>query len=90
MKAFEYLAAGIAIGAAVSAFLAPQSGEETRKWIANKCLDGIEAANERVWQSRVQLGNKLDRGQRQISQLVAAGRESFDKPDSLQSPVTLL
>ena len=90
MKAFEYLAAGIAIGAAVSAFFAPRSGEETRKWIANKCLDGVEAANERVWQSRAQLRLKLDRSQRQISHLVAAGRDAFDKRKSLNSPVSLL
>jgi len=48
--AFGYLAARI--GAAVSKICAPKSGDETRRWVANKCFDAIDAANEKVWQSR--------------------------------------
>jgi gas vesicle protein len=76
--ACEYLAAGIAIGAAISIFVAPKSGKDTRKWIANKCLDGIETTNGKFWQSRVQFREILNRGQRQINEAVAAGREAFD------------
>jgi gas vesicle protein len=76
--ACEYVAAGIAIGAAISIFLAPKSGKDTRKWIANKCLDGIETANGKFWQSRVQFREILNRGQRQINEAVTAGREAFD------------
>ena len=74
--ACEYVAAGIAIGAAISILFVSKSGEENRKWIANKCFDGIEAANGKVWQSRVHIGEMLNRSQRQISQVVAAGREA--------------
>lgn len=84
--ACEYVAAGIAIGAAISIFLAPKSGEETRKWIADKCLDGIEAANGKVWQSRVHIAGMLNRGQRQISEVVAAGRETVGR-NGAQRPV---
>lgn len=74
--ACEYVVAGIAIGAAISIFFAPKSGKDTRKWIANKCFDGIEAANGKVWQSRVHVGEMLNRGQRQIREVVASGREA--------------
>jgi gas vesicle protein len=74
--ACAYLAAGVGIGAALSVFFAPKSGKDTRKWIANKCLDGIETANGKVWQSRVHVGEMLNRGQRQIREVVAAGREA--------------
>jgi gas vesicle protein len=86
-KACEYIAAGVAVGAAITMFFAPKSGKETRKWIARKCLDGIEAANGQVWQSRVQLAEMLNRSQRQISQVVAAGREAVGRPNGSQSPV---
>jgi gas vesicle protein len=89
--AFAYLGVGVGIGAALSVFFAPKSGEEARKWVANKCFDAIDAANERVRESRVHVKDILDRGQQQISQAVAAGRESFDKHKAAaESPVAVL
>jgi gas vesicle protein len=85
----EYVAAGLAIGAILSLFFAPKSGKDTRKWIANKCLDGIDAANAKVWQSRVHVSEMMNRGQRQVSQIVAAGREAVGK-EAAQSPVATL
>jgi gas vesicle protein len=85
-----YLAAGIGIGAALSIFLAPRSGEETRKWVANKCFDVIDAANEMVWQSRVHVRDTMNRGQQEISKAVAAGREAFGKYEEAESPVAVL
>jgi gas vesicle protein len=84
-----YLAAGVGIGVALSVLLAPKSGEETRKWVANKCFDAIDAANEKVWQSRVHVRDIMDRGQQEISQAVAAGRESFGNKEA-ESPVAVL
>jgi len=77
---FRYLAAGLGIGAALSIFLAPKSGEETRKWIANKCLDAVDTANEKLRKSRMQVREVVDRGQVQVSEAVAAGREAIGKP----------
>lgn len=77
---FGYLAAGLGIGAALSIFLAPKSGEETRKWIANKCLDAVDTANEKLRKSRMQFHEIVDRGQVQVSEAVAAGREAIGKP----------
>jgi gas vesicle protein len=91
MKAeFGYVAAGIGIGAALSVFFAPTSGEETRKWVVNKCFDAIDTANEKVWQSRLHVRDMMNRGQQEISKAVEAGRESFSKPKAAESPVTVL
>jgi gas vesicle protein len=77
---FTYLIAGLGIGAAVSVFLAPKSGKETRKWIAGKSLNAIDAANEKVRESRVQVREFMDRGQQKIHEAVAAGREAIAEP----------
>jgi gas vesicle protein len=81
-----YLVAGIGIGAALSVCFAPKSGEETRKWVASKCFDAIDAANDRVWQSRLHVRGIMDRGQRQITEAVAAGRKSFRNHEA-ENPV---
>jgi gas vesicle protein len=75
-----YLVAGLGVGAALSLFLAPKSGVETRKWIADKCLNAIDTANQKVQQSRVHVRDVLDRRQQQISEAVTAGREAIGKP----------
>jgi gas vesicle protein len=90
MKAACALVAGLGIGAAVSMLFAPKSGEETRKWVANKCFDAIDAAIEMVWQSRPHVRDIMSRGQQEISKAVAAGRESFGKDKAAESPVAVL
>jgi len=77
---FAYLVAGLGIGAALSVFLAPKSGEETRNWLANKCFDSVDTANEKVRQARVQVREIVDRGQQQVSDAVAAGRAAIREP----------
>jgi gas vesicle protein len=79
----------VGLGAVLSIFFAPKSGEETRKWVANKGFDAIDAANKKVWQSRVHLKEIMDRGQLQITEAVIAGRRSFGK-DEAESPVAVL
>jgi gas vesicle protein len=74
-----YLVAGLGIGATLSIFLAPRSGAETRQWIANKCLDGVDAANKSVRHSRRQMKDMMDQGQEKISEVVEAGREAIGK-----------
>ena len=74
-----YLAAGLGIGAAVSIFLAPKSGAETRQWIANKCLNGVNIANDKVRQTRVRVKHMMDQGQQKISEAVVAGRKAVGK-----------
>ena len=78
-SAFGFLVAGLGIGAALSVFLAPQSGAETRKWIATKCLDGVDAANVKVQQARLRMHELVDQGQQKVSAAVVARREAFGK-----------
>lgn len=74
-----YLVAGLGIGATLSIFLAPRSGAETRQWIANKCLDGIDTANKSVRHTRRQVKVVMDQGQEKISDVVGAAREAIGK-----------
>jgi len=74
-----YLVAGLGIGAAVSIFLAPRSGAETRQWIANKCLNGLNTANEQVRRTRLHVKDMLDQGQQKISEAIVAGRKASGK-----------
>jgi hypothetical protein len=75
--AFVFLVAGLEIGAALSVFLAPKSGAETVKWIATKCLDGVEAANVKVRRVRLRMHEVVDKGQQKVSEAVIARREAF-------------
>ena len=79
VSTFVYLVAGLGIGAAVSILLAPKSGAETRQWIANKCLDGVDTANKKVRHTRRQVKDMMDQGQEKISEAVEAGREAIGK-----------
>ena len=74
-----YLAVGLGVGAAVSLLLAPKSGAETRLWIANKCLNGIDTANEKVRKTRSRVKHVMDQGQEKISDAVDSGREAYAK-----------
>ena len=78
-SAFGFLVAGLGIGAAFSVFFAPRSGVDTRKWIATKCLDGIDTANMRIRQARLHLHELVDQGQQKVSDAVIARREAFGK-----------
>ena len=80
-----YLVAGVGIGAAASTFLTPKSGTETRKWVANKCFNGIDTANEKIWQTRLHVKDIMDRGQQKISEVVVAGRETIGKSKVAES-----
>jgi gas vesicle protein len=86
--AFAFLVAGLGIGAALSVFLAPKSGAETRKWIATKCLDGIDSANMKVRETRVRVHEFVDEGQQKVSEAVTAGREAIgkEKPEAQVKP----
>jgi gas vesicle protein len=85
-SAVGFLLVGLGIGAAASVFLAPQSGADTRKWIAKKCLDGVDAANMKVRQTRLYVHELVDEGQRKVSEAVVAGREAFGSAKKESKP----
>jgi gas vesicle protein len=72
-----YLVAGLGIGATLSIFLAPRSGAETRQWIANKCLDGVDIANKSVRHTRRKVKDVMDQCQEKISEVVEATQEAI-------------
>lgn len=74
-----YLVAGLGIGTAMSIFLAPRSGVETRQWVANKCMDGIDTANKKVRQTCLQVKDMMNQGQQKFSEVVVAGLEAIGK-----------
>jgi len=80
--AFAFLVAGLGIGAALSVFLAPKSGAETREWIEAKCLDGVDAANAKVRQARMRMHELVDQGQQKLSEAVIARREAAGRTKS--------
>jgi gas vesicle protein len=68
-RSATYLAVGLGIGAAAAILLAPQSGEDTRKWIAK---------------SAKKSGKLLSRkGQRGLEQIQDAMEQSGDKLSSI-------
>ena len=78
---FGFVVAGLGIGAALSVLFAPRSGEETRKWIANKCLDAAEAANMRVHDTRMRMHEVMDQGQARVTAAIAARRQASAKEE---------
>jgi gas vesicle protein len=74
-----YLAVGLGVGALLGIALAPQSGKETRQWIATKYQDGMDSVQATVTQTRQNVGDFIDRNQQQVTAAVDAGREAFRK-----------
>ncbi len=79
VSTLAYLMVGAGIGAAMGLLLAPKSGVETRQWIANKCLDGVDTANKSVRHTRRQVRVAMDEGQEKISAVVEAARDAIGK-----------
>lgn len=80
LSTFGFLIAGLGIGAVASVLLAPKSGPDARKWIATKCLDGVEAANTKVHEARMRAHEILDQGQQKVGAAVAARRQVIAEP----------
>ena len=57
-----YFLAGVGIGAAVALLFAPQSGEETRKQIAEKAQEGKDYVASRGREIRKQAEELVDQG----------------------------
>jgi len=74
---FGFFLVGIGVGAALSMLFAQRSGEETRKELAKKVFDAVENANDKVWHSRAQVKDYIDRRQQQVSEFLAVGRDAM-------------
>lgn len=79
LSMLTWLMAGVGIGAVVGLLFAPQSGEDTRKWISVKCKDGIDTVNSKVRETSQQVGDWIEESQDQVTDAVSAGRKAFIK-----------
>jgi gas vesicle protein len=62
-----YFIAGMGIGAAVALLFAPQSGEETRKQIADRAQDGKDYVASKGREIRKQAEDLVDQGKDLVS-----------------------
>ena len=68
---------GLGLGAVAGLLLAPQSGKESQKWIADNAKTGVEslkAARQRVEES---VQNYATEGRAQVVAAVGAGKEAY-------------
>jgi gas vesicle protein len=63
----SYFVAGLGIGAAVALLFAPQSGEETRKQIAEKAHEGSDFVASKGREIRKQAEELVDQGKDLVS-----------------------
>ena len=74
---------GAITGAAVALLMAPASGEETRRRIAEKAREGADRANQAAQQGR-ELWN---RQRETLANAVERGREAYQNARGAQGPV---
>ena len=77
---------GFAVGAAAALLLAPQSGEETRDWIADQSRRGVknarkgfEQASRAVEDAVGRTADVIDRGADRITEAVDATKKAYVK-----------
>lgn len=75
---------GAIAGAAVALLMAPASGEETRRLLAEKAREGKDRANEAARQGR----EFIDRQRQHIASAVERGREAYEQARGIQRPAT--
>jgi len=63
----SYFVAGLGIGAAVALLFAPQSGEDTRKQIAEKAQEGTDFVASKSREIRKQAEDIVDQGKDLVS-----------------------
>jgi gas vesicle protein len=73
---------GAITGAAVALLMAPASGEETRRVLADKAREGRERANEAARQGRDFVNRQKDT----LSSAIEKGREAYEQARGSTSP----
>ena len=66
---------GTITGAAVALLMAPATGEETRRLLAEKAREGRERANDAAGQGR----DLMNRGKETLSSAMERGREAYEQ-----------
>ena len=81
---FVYFLTGLGIGALVGILFAPQSGKETREFIAGRAEDGREFLMKKGREFREQTNEYVERGKSALSQqrehlaaAIEAGKQAY-------------
>ncbi|MBA3646313.1 MAG: YtxH domain-containing protein [Gemmatimonadaceae bacterium] len=69
---------GLALGAGIALLMAPQSGEETRRDIADKVSRAKDAARDAVSELGDVIGNTLEEAREKVETGVESAREAVD------------
>ena len=85
----NYFLVGVGIGSLMGILFAPKSGEETRKYIANKAREGSELARKKAREMQVRVEENVERGKEiinqtegQIAMAIDAGIETYNREKS--------
>ena len=84
-----YFLVGVGIGSLVSILCAPKSGEETRKYLAQKINEGSEYGQKKARELSELAEDLVERGKdvaaqttKQITEAVDAGRKTYERERS--------
>ena len=69
--------AGLAIGAGLALLVAPQSGAETREWIADTAEREFRTLRRGGRRSLRQLHNTVTKGEEKITEILRDGKEAL-------------
>lgn len=69
---------GLAVGAGIALLLAPQSGEETRREIAERVKRAKDAASDAVGELGDVIGEKLEQARDKVEDGIESAREAVD------------
>lgn len=69
---------GLAIGAGLVALFAPQSGEETREWIADTAERKYKMLRRRGRRSFRQLEGAVAKGEEKLTEVLRSGKEALE------------
>src|SRR5215469_1022405 len=72
-----FFLAGLGIGAGLALLFAPQSGEETREWIANTAQREIKMLRRRGRRSARQIQHAITKGEEKLTDLLRDGKEAL-------------
>jgi gas vesicle protein len=79
-----YFITGLVIGAAISMFFAPKSGEGTRKYLSKKINEGTKHARKKARELRERAEDLVDRGKEMVNETkeqIAADLDEMGKPN---------
>jgi gas vesicle protein len=70
--------AGLALGAGIALLMAPQSGDETRREIADKVNRAKDAARDAIGEIGDAIGNTLEEAREKVEEGIESARDAVD------------